>query len=689
VPKDKAPAVLQIPKDAVKKASIGHSFAEYDLVRHHPSLFVETPAIRAALDLNRQKCFFVGRRGTGKTAVTFFLHQKNEKNTVLLIPQLFAAADNLISLEESKNVHQPHFKTLVSSFKRTILDEVLSEWIKQGLYNFRASDSNISRERNIVEQEEFDLRLLSFAGDGLSYLGKEQHKDWLRFINKPKLLAEEMDAVATTARHRFTILIDRLDDAWNGSDTAVVLVMALMHACMEISATVSCVRPLVFVRENVFERVRDLDQESARLETAVVSLEWTKELLRELIERRLNRNLIAKGALGGPTWNAFIESGSDMSSEDEVFNYCQYRPRDVLLYMSAALESAQSHVRSKITQDDLGEAKRKFSENRLKDLGDEYAENYGRLNLVLIRFYGLGSSFTLAAIEDFTRKLLLDGEVIQYCKSWIHSYSAPELLIGLLYEIGFAGLQEKDSYINYKSAESALASMPVVTPQTIIVIHPTYRNALSLQDQLVTYLGEEVRLQKSGIVLDLPENVSLFDYSRRVEKLQEDIKKLPTGRDHALAFEDLIGEMIKLCFFRSLTNLEPKVRDLNGRVIRDWIAANHTTIDFWQMVRQQYGATQIIWECKNYENLGADDFHQTAYYMNSGIGRFVILAYRGGPEITKSVFEHIRRIEADRKGLVLLVGQRDIEVFLRQAINGKKSEGHLKDLFDRTIREIS
>ena len=687
--KDKTSPPLQLPKDAVKKASIGHSFAEYDLIRQNSSLFVETPAIRAALDVSRPKCFFVGRRGTGKTAVTFFLRQKFEKNTILLIPQLLSAADEFISTDWSEDVHQQPFKTLVCSFKRAILDEVLAEWLRQGLYRFRSSDTGISRERNIVEQHEFDIRLLDFVTDGFTFLERGQQKEWLKFVNRSKAIAEEMDAEATTPRHRFTVLIDRLDDSWNGSDKAVVLVMALMHACMEINATVGCVRPLVFIRENVFERVRSIDKESSRLETAVVSLEWTRELLREFIEKWLNRNLITKGALGGPTWNAFFEADSKRSSEDQVFDYCQYRPRDVLLYVSSALESAQAHARTRITELDLSAAKKKFSESRLKDLSDEYADNYARLNLMLMRFYGLGSEFTITAVEDFVRKLITDEEIKQYCQSWIYQYSAPELLIGLLYTIGFVGIKDMNSEPTYKSAESPLARMPMITQHSIVVIHPTYREALNIQNRLMSSIGEDVVLQKSGIVIDLPESISLFDYTKEILRLQKDLETLPLGVASSSDFEKLVGDVIKLCFFKALTNVQSKVRDHSGRVIRDWIAANHTSIGFWQMVRQQYGATQIIWECKNYKDLSADDFHQSAYYMNAVIGRMVFVVYRGGPEIKKTYFEHIRRISSEKNGLVLLIGERDIEVFLRQALNGKKSEGHLQDLFDRTVREIS
>ena len=387
--KEQSNAPFQLPKDALRKASVGQSFAEYDLIRSYPALFVETPAMRAALDPNRPKSFFVGRRGTGKTAATFYLQSKNARNTLFLIPQLLSAADEYIPTEWSPDVHQEPFKTLVCGFKRAILDEVLGVWLRQGLFRPKTA-SAITREKNEIEQFEFDLRLLNFISEGFGSLGTNP-KEWLKFVNKPKQLADEMSAEATTQRHNFTVLIDRLDDSWNGSDKAVVLIMALMHACIELNATVPCVQPLVFIRENVFEKVRSMDRESARLETAVVSLEWTREMLREFIERRLNRNLVTKPALGGPTWNAFFERPATGSSEDEVFGYCQYRPRDVLIYVASALESAQAHLRSRISHEDLQIAKKKFSESRLKDLSDEYADNYPRLGIVLSKLYGLGT----------------------------------------------------------------------------------------------------------------------------------------------------------------------------------------------------------------------------------------------------------------------------------------------------------
>jgi hypothetical protein len=684
--KGQSNAPFQLPKDALKRASIGQSFAEYDLVRAHPALFVETPSMRAAVDPNRQKSFFVGRRGTGKTAITYYLSSKNSKNTLLLIPQLLAAADEYIPEDWSPDVHQQPFKTLVCSFKRAILDEVLSLWFKQGLCRPRPSTA-ISREKNDVDQADFDLRLLTFISDGFAYLGGSA-KDWLKFVAKPKQLADEMIAEATTQRHEVTVLIDRLDDSWNGSDKAAILIMALMHACLEMNATVPCVRPLVFIRENVFEKVRNLDRESARLETAVVSLEWTREMLREFIERRLNRTLLAKPALGGPTWNAFFQPPKSGTSEDEVFGYCQYRPRDVLIYVSFALEAAQAHLRSQITPDDLEAAKKKFSEGRLKDLGDEYSDNYPRLEIMLSKFYGLGTQYTVEAIDDFIKHLLLDDEIKDACQTWIYGYSSPDALIRLLYNLGFAGITKGDG-VTFKSSESPLAMIPTITDGSTVVIHPTYVDALSLKETLVNRIGDDVVLRRSGIVGELPESTSLGVYNAKINALQTKLSVLACGEEQADEFEKLTEETLRLCMFRALNNFERKSRDVAGKVIRDIIAANYSQIPFWEMLRQKYGATQIIFECKNYKELNADDFQQVSYYMNDRIGKVAFLIHRGSAELKKSYLEHIKRVHTDKGGIVLLLGGRDMEIFLRQALNGKKSEAHLQNIFDTTVREIS
>lgn len=542
--------VNPLSKKAFTNAKLGHSFAEHDLIRGNPSLFVETPAIRSARSIDAGKVFYIGRRGTGKTAITFYLADKHPKTSILLLPKLLSSADPFISSEWDERVHQKPFNTLVSSFVRAILDEAVLGWRKNGLFTFRSADgSELTRERNHIEQFEFDLRLLNLIEEGFDYLRTGNTKDWLKFRNRPEKLANEITGeYGNQPKLQQIVLIDRLDDEWDDSDKAVVLVMALMHACVEIRAATGAVRPLVFLRENVFDRVRELDSEFSRLETSLVSLDWTRELLRELIERRLNDGLITKYAVDGSTWQAFV-AGDPAISQERVFGYCQYRPRDVLLFASTALSIAQSRQRAQIHQEDFDEARRSFSENRLKELSDEYADNYPQLSIILTRFFGLGTEYTIGSIEDFVRKLLVDHEVQEACKTWIYGYTAPELFIQLLYNIGFWGVKAPKGNTRFKSSEAENPASLSITADSTIVVHPSYIDGLQLQSRIVTSLGESVTLRTSGLITDVPESFSTTSYRARLTEVSDKLAILLTGTQSSTAFEDIVGEVIRLCFF--------------------------------------------------------------------------------------------------------------------------------------------
>lgn len=174
------PTTVQLPKGTLKRLTVGQSFAEYDKVLEKNDVFVETPAIRAAVDNARSKAFFVGRRGTGKTAITYYLEKVQPKDTLLVLPQLFTPIEDYFAVEVMSDPHQMPFKCLVSSFKRAMLDEVLIGWIKRGYFSFNKYQSGpLTRERNYVEDYDFDTRLLAFAEQAFEALNKKQHKELL------------------------------------------------------------------------------------------------------------------------------------------------------------------------------------------------------------------------------------------------------------------------------------------------------------------------------------------------------------------------------------------------------------------------------------------------------------------------------------------------------------------------------
>ena len=673
----------QLPRNALSKINLGQAFAEYDVIRIDPDLFVRTPALLAALDHERSKSFYIGRRGTGKTAITFALEQFSG-HSVRIYPELFSPLSDMLRELDFSDTHQQPFRSLIAAFRRSLQAELLRLWLKEGESSENELPPCLRSEWRSVRNLDFDIGVLDSIDPMLKSLRQKDDKQWLKSIGRPKDIARNLSALRSRRQNRYTVIIDRVDESWDGSESAILFLIALMHACLEVSTQVSWARVLLFLRENVLERVRSTDSEFARLETCVVGLEWTREQLLEMVERRLNRPLNTKLAVDGTTWNYFFENGE--TAKELVFGFCQSRPRDVLTFCSFAIETAQSRSHQKVMIEDIQDARKRFSDSRLKDLGDEYSENYPQIQLVLSRFYGLGRRYTLSGIDAFVKKLLVDDTVAKACAKWLFEFAAPERFTRLFYDIGFFGF-ESSKGIDFRSVGPQSTVPPSVTSTTEIVIHPSYIPALDLQDVIITSLDDDVSFQRPGLLTELPEALEIPEYQNRLLLLEEDLKTLPSGPEDASRFEEIIGTMLRLCFYRWLQNVKSHERDYAGRVVRDWIAANRASDGFWELIRTRYDATQVIWECKNFENLDADAFHQISYYLTKESGRFGVIAFRG--ELKPHYYSHLKRIASDKDGIVLLLGQRDLLVFIRQARNGKIKEDHIQDRYDETVRKLS
>mgnify|MGYP001555739539 CR=1 FL=1 len=680
-------ARIQLPKDALKRVKIGQAFAEYDIIRKDPQLFVTTPATLSSLDMESTNCFYVGRRGAGKTAITFEVQRKFPR-TIQITPQIFDLLKLPLEHDEFIDTRQRPFKSLMHSMERALVDEVIKAWYEQGLFKFEKNYEYLRRERGLIEDCDFDSRVLNLTEEIFEAYTTENEKLWLRQIKRSKQIVEEANSIATDGNFDYILLIDRLDESWDGSDSAIICLMALMHAAVRLMASASFIKPYIFIRENIYDRIRSIDNEFSRLETSVAFLDWTEKKLVELVERRLVRPFNTKPKLGGEAWSYFFDESDHNSSISSVMKLCQHRPRDVVMLVSYAIDNAINQGNTKITNDDLTDASKRYSTSRLKDLGDEYAENYPNISLILEYFYGLGNEFTINAIEDFIQKLIVNEIIAKHCNEWLFDNTTPSRFIELLYGIGFLGIK-RNKVTQYKESGKDSNAKPAFDNNTIFAIHPTYQEALNLRPILISDLKEETMLKTEGMLEDLPESFQLDEYKLALGNTLETLQSLPKGSNDAKKFEEIVGQVIKLCFFRSLTNVQPNERMDDGSSIRDWIASNRANGGFWEMVRNKYGATQVVWECKNYDDLKADDFHQVQNYLSDTFGHFGIIAFRGD-EIKSKYINHISNAaNKNNAGLILPLTQKDIEVFLRQSIKGAFKESHIQDKYDYIIRKIS
>ena len=287
----------QIRKDALQLVRLGHAFAEYDSTLHRRDVFVRTPAIIRGEDTDSTQCLFVGRRGTGKTATSIYLLEKLKRRVHQIIPQNLVADTPVDDVPRFRDTRQIPFHTLVLSFKRTLLLEAVRFWLTEGLCTRNAFPDGLQKIAEGLEDVDFDVRLLDHFDSLLPLTTQARKRDWLLANAQYESVQTSVSECAQDHNLRTTLLIDRIDEAWDGSDEAVICLMALMHACVELNAKQLAARPLLFLRENLFERVRQIDNEFGRIETSVVSLDWTIEQLLEftVVEPAARREAVENG----------------------------------------------------------------------------------------------------------------------------------------------------------------------------------------------------------------------------------------------------------------------------------------------------------------------------------------------------------------------------------------------------------
>lgn len=174
-------------------------------------------------------------------------------------------------------------------------------WETSKLLSFNMP-KELSKEMRRSDHDDFDLNLLQLIEEALQILRTSNEKEFLKFMKREGQLLALANQLADSSEFDCVLLIDRIDECWDGTDEAVVFLMGLMHACVELNSSCEPLRVLLFLRENIFDRVREIDNEFARLETWLVSLEWSDQHLVELIERRMmlpfNTKLLGWSNLG-------------------------------------------------------------------------------------------------------------------------------------------------------------------------------------------------------------------------------------------------------------------------------------------------------------------------------------------------------------------------------------------------------
>lgn len=677
-----------------KSNALGEIQAERDLKMLEAAYF-DTPDYDAIVSSDN-KVLVIGRRGTGKSALTYKLDQlwKNQanKNAVKLLPN----DDQMIGVRHILQKCNGHFNyTQVATklaWKIVLILQALklfsshykfnhirsSNLIRAYLQDWIRPNENIATLlRRILESGlSADKSPEGLIGDLAGQLNTNQLTDWLVDVSQEVPLT-------------VYLLIDRIDEGYIPDDTGAAIVAGIVQATIEINNSFKAVRPIIFIRDNIFRALALKDENYSRnIEGSEIRLRWSQDQLLQLVARRLKVAFNIQEDTPLKAWNVF--TAYDLKGR-EGFEKCLrltlYRPRDLLSLLNEAIFQASKNNRITIVGNDIEATAKSISETRLNDLIREYEGVMPCIGVLVTAFKNAQQQIPLDAAFLLLQRIMDTDNPDPKVKQDLLILQEPRQAIRSLYSVGFIGIGTTSAK-DFTYCHDGRSPDLTLDKKAVIMVHPCYWMALDISAS-----GIEPELA-SEIHDDQELDLRTFEPEARKKLLGQmisRIQEIPTGPEGANDFEKWCFDSLKLLFATALLNIELHPNK-NAPQRRDIVATNPARSEFWNRVLNDYLTRQVIFEIKNYAELGAEDFQQMVSYLTDKYGKlgFMITRTESKEPSKDRDLRRIREVYKDHDGrLIVVLSYRLIIEYLSKIRNPKKyshveeSLGKILDAYHR------
>ncbi len=413
----------------LQRISIGESVAEYE-EESLMDYFVHTAAYDEAL-VTKQS-LFVGRKGSGKTAILYKLANdinSDKRNHLCLIKPLGYEVSGIIEIvEQSLQTSEKGY--LIQSFWKYLILTELAKSIYELLMERPPHYQRSKEEEDIIEfvEDNSDIIVTDFS------IRLEQAVIQLHKLGQPQTATEKRikisellhDSIILKLRsllmrvlegkQKVVILIDNLDKAWDPKEDIVIL-CDLLFGLIEINQIIikdfqkktPSFKPvnlsiITFLRSDIFEQVFVHTIEPDKLLFHRIS--WDdNELLMKVIEERF----ISSTNLTNPdsVWSEyFCSTINGTPIKQFLAEFILPQPRDLIYFSKSALSYAINRGHSIIEEQDMIDAQNRYSQYALDKLDAENAVHFPHLTEILYEFIGaneiIDQSYIIKSLHKYS-----------------------------------------------------------------------------------------------------------------------------------------------------------------------------------------------------------------------------------------------------------------------------------------------
>ncbi|MCD4779821.1 MAG: ATP-binding protein [Candidatus Omnitrophica bacterium] len=579
----------------------------------------------------------IGRRGTGKSALFYRLqkHWGHEKKSNIII--LSPGETYIIGIRFFINCFGDNPSYLRAACKilweYAILNEIIINLVQE--YKIKSetllNDLNSFRSNWVKGGSNIASRLYFLLQNKLNI--KEPAEVKIANLTRTLEISRVRNLVADSfkfSRYKYRIISDRLDEGYEPDDRGVAIISGLLSALDIVTSSIESVSSVTFLRDNIFRAVQRCDPDYSRnIEGDILRIHWDEYHLFNMICNRIRKSFKISREQNLVTWNKVTAKGV---TGKEGFRKCLrqtlYRPRDLLVLLNNAFNSALSHKRNEIVDEDIELSAKDISCSRLDDLKKEYKSVLPGLEEIIKIFSGGSPKFIVLEANKLMQSLFDLDDVNSLARQTLAIMQSPSEVLRMLFSIGFIGILNKDSscYVYCHDGKEPDVS---IDEKANILIHPCYWIALNLHN---VDLEEEIRDEIHDeydieVCSETPEI-----RSKKIGQLISELSLIDEGKEHASMFEDWCLKAIRIIFAKGIVNVElhPN-KNLTQR--RDVVGRNTGETNAWRRILNDFKVRQVIFEIKNYsKDLSGDEYRQMLSYLTNGYGKLGFIVKRGSDE---------------------------------------------------------
>lgn len=670
----------------LRASLLGEQTAENDLSLLLGN-FIETPEYRSIIE-SKDSTVVVGRRGTGKSAMFAKLADlwKSEKAThvIQIAPEDFQTITFRSSFKAFGNRYSLIRSASRMYWRYGLLMEMLTNLGKNYKVRERISQYPVVAT-HIKSWQATNRDILSKVAAAVAPIIRAEAsvEDAIGALHQKLALAELEDAFSsllTQSCMRFFILIDKLDEGYENDEGGAAIISGAIAISAEFNKKYTPVRVVIFQRDNIIRAVQKYDPDYTRnIEGEVLTIHWDTYQLQNLVAKRLNAAFGLKLENTQKIWDRSTANegpGRELQGIDgfkKCLQFTLYRPRDLLSLLNQAFFNAGREQRNVIVLSDIERTAKTISNNRLDDLKKEYVSIIPSLPHAVSMFEHGSPEMTF--LEATSRMDALAGALRS-----TNAGRAAELdyavlrsdgLLRSLYSVGFLGTHDENSNTFTFCHDGRQPDREFVNNDRIL-IHPCYWIALNLsRDALLPEESEQINDEYEIRVTSASPQIR----AQRIGSLIAELGSIDEGAAHADDFEEWCLMAVQTVFAGHLSNVERKA---NGQAVqrRDIVGTNLANTVAWRRIEADYQVRQVVFDAKNYQGVGRDEYRQMSTYLNGPYGKLGFLITRDEDENLRSGAEldWVREIKTLENKLIVRLSYKFFQRLLGKLRNPEKHD---------------